>query len=73
MDKYRGFQRSLRCLVIEHCGSPACEWWPAPGTFKADLLMAPNRRRPVELFGPLSIVALTIEAAFQPPVGNQRA
>jgi hypothetical protein len=56
-----------------HYGSPACEWWPAPGTLKVDLLMTPNRRRPVELLGPLSAAALTAETAFQPPVENQQA
>jgi len=35
--------------------------------------MTPNRRHPIELLGPLSTAALTVEAAFQPPVENQLA
>ncbi|KAH2824357.1 hypothetical protein KXV85_000860, partial [Aspergillus fumigatus] len=62
-----------RFLPGGHCGSPACGRWSAPGTVKADLLMTPNRRRPVRLLGPLPPVALTGRAALQPPVENQQA
>lgn len=73
MDKYRGFRALTSLSRHRHCGSPAHEWWLAPGTLEADLLMTPNRRRPVELLGPLSAVALTAETAFQPSVENQQA
>jgi hypothetical protein len=55
-----------------HCGSPACDRWSAPGTVQADLLMTPNRRRPVELLGPLPPAAPAGGAALQPPVENQQ-
>ena len=35
--------------------------------------MTPNRRDPIELLGPLSTVALTVETAFQPSVEDQQA
>lgn len=73
MDKYRGFRRSLRCLVIDTAVVRPASGGSHPVHLKADLLMTPEPRRPVELFGPLSAVALTAETAFQPSVGNQRA
>ncbi len=56
-----------------HCGSPACGRWAAPGTVQADLLMTPNRQRPVELLGPLPSAAPAGGATLQPPVENQQA
>jgi hypothetical protein len=59
-----------------HCGSPACRRWLAPDPVQADLLMAFNRRRPVELFGPLSSDALFerggIAAAGRKPASVRR-
>ena len=52
--KVRGVLRTLRCLTMGAAvAHPACGRWSAPGTVQADLLMTPDRRRPVRLLGPL--------------------
>jgi hypothetical protein len=58
VDKYRGFRRPLRCLAINTAVARPADDGLHRGTVKADLLMSPGRRHPVELFGPLPPVAL---------------
>ena len=56
-----------------HFGSPAYNRWDASGTVQADLLMPPDRRRPIELLGPLPTTLSVAGAALQPPVRDQQA